>query len=217
MGRSTGPDELTLIRKDGTPIVVEIRTHPVRTGNRRLSLDIARDISARKRSEAALEESEERFCDLIEHAHDLIESVDPDGRFRYVNDAWLKTLVCKSNEIDHLTLLDILHPDSREHGMQVFQSVLAGKAADDVEAEFISKGGDRIPVEGHASCQFSNGKPFSTRGIFRDVRERRQYEAELLRMARCNPSRERSIATPSTSSWNRRRSDRDDTPTRSAS
>lgn len=56
LGRSTGPDELTLTRRDGAPVVVEIRTHPVRIGNRRLVLGIARDISARKRAEYELKE-----------------------------------------------------------------------------------------------------------------------------------------------------------------
>jgi diguanylate cyclase (GGDEF)-like protein/PAS domain S-box-containing protein len=187
LGRSTGPDEFTLARKDGIPVPVEIRTHPVRIGNRRLVLGIARDVSARKWAEAALQESEERFRDLIEHAHDLIQSVDPDGHFRYVNNAWLKTLGYERNEIDRITLPDVLHPDSHDHCMHVFQSVLAGKAVDHVEAEFISKAGDRIPVEGNVSCRFKDGQPFSTRGIFRGVTERRLHEAELARMARRDP------------------------------
>jgi len=56
LGRSTGPDEFTLIRKDGVPVAVEIRTRPVRIGNRRLVLGIARDISARKHAEHELRE-----------------------------------------------------------------------------------------------------------------------------------------------------------------
>jgi len=56
LGRSTGPDEFTLARKDGTPVPVEIRTHPVRIGNRRLILGIARDTSARKKTEHELRE-----------------------------------------------------------------------------------------------------------------------------------------------------------------
>jgi len=148
---------------------------------------IFQDITERRKAEEALEESEERFHDLIEHAHDLIQSVDPNGHFQYVNSAWLKTLGYKESEIDRLTLLDILHPDSRDHCTEVFQSVMAGKAVDHVEAEFISKGGDRIPVEGSVSCRFKDGRPFSTRAIFRDVTERRQYEVELALMARRDP------------------------------
>lgn len=187
LGRSTGPDEFTLARKDGTPVPVEIRTHPVRINGRRLVLGIARDISARKRAEAAQQESDERFRDLIEHSHDLIQSVDPDGRFQYVNNAWLKALGYKKSEIDRLTLADVLHPDSHDHCMEVFQSVLAGETVDHVEAEFISRAGDRIPVKGNVSCRFKDGQPFSTRGIFRDVTERRLHEAELARMARRDP------------------------------
>ena len=55
LGQSTGPDEFILTRKDGTPVPVEIRTHPARIGNRRLVLGIARDITERKRAEAEIE------------------------------------------------------------------------------------------------------------------------------------------------------------------
>ncbi len=56
LGRSTGPDEFTLTRSDGSPVPVEIRTHPVRIGNRHLILGIARDVSTRKRAEHELRE-----------------------------------------------------------------------------------------------------------------------------------------------------------------
>jgi PAS domain S-box-containing protein/putative nucleotidyltransferase with HDIG domain len=47
LGKSTGPDEFTLRRKDGTSIPVEIETRPLTIGSRRLVLANARDISAR--------------------------------------------------------------------------------------------------------------------------------------------------------------------------
>ena len=56
LGRSTGPDEFTLIRKDGASVPVEITTHPVTINGRRLVLGIARDISARRRAERELRE-----------------------------------------------------------------------------------------------------------------------------------------------------------------
>ncbi len=56
LGHSTGPDEFVLTRRDGSTVPVEIRTHPVRIGGRRLVLGIARDISARKRTERDLRE-----------------------------------------------------------------------------------------------------------------------------------------------------------------
>jgi PAS domain S-box-containing protein len=54
MGKPTGPDEFTLTRKDGGYVDVEIRTFPVKIGEQILSLGIARDISARKKTEQKL-------------------------------------------------------------------------------------------------------------------------------------------------------------------
>ncbi len=59
--RPTGPDELTLNRKDGQQVTVEIRTFPVKIGNQALVLGIARDITERKRAEEALRQSEEQL------------------------------------------------------------------------------------------------------------------------------------------------------------
>ncbi len=56
LGRATGPDDFVLTRKDGTQVPVEIRTHPVRLGGRRLVLGIARDVSVRRRMERQLNE-----------------------------------------------------------------------------------------------------------------------------------------------------------------
>jgi len=54
MGKPTGPDEFTLIRKDGSTVPVEIRSFPVRIGDQVLSLGIARDISSHKEAEQKL-------------------------------------------------------------------------------------------------------------------------------------------------------------------
>jgi len=51
LGRSTGPDEFVLARKDGASIAVEISTHPVRIADKALVLGIARDVSPRRKME----------------------------------------------------------------------------------------------------------------------------------------------------------------------
>ncbi|MCW3993438.1 MAG: PAS domain S-box protein [Candidatus Bathyarchaeota archaeon] len=54
LGKPTGPDELTLNRKDGTQVSVEIRTFPVKIRDQTLVLGIARDITERKKAEKTL-------------------------------------------------------------------------------------------------------------------------------------------------------------------
>ena len=51
VGKSSGPDELTIITKRGEQIPVEIHTFPINIENKRFIIGIARDISKRKKAE----------------------------------------------------------------------------------------------------------------------------------------------------------------------
>ena len=53
-GKTTGPDEFTLKRKDGVEAIVEIRNLPTKIGDKNIILGIARDITERKGLEAKL-------------------------------------------------------------------------------------------------------------------------------------------------------------------
>jgi len=135
-----------------------------------------------RETEKALRESEEGCWDLLENANDLIQSVAPDSRFLYVNHTWREALGYSREEVAGLSLFDIIHPDSQAHCMEVFQRVLSGEEADRVEAVFVAKDGREILVEGNANCKLVDGKPVYTRGIFRDVTQRKRAE-ETLRAA----------------------------------
>jgi len=58
LGRSTGPDEFILNRKDGKQVTVEISTYPTKFKGKSLVLGIARDITKRKETEKTFIESE---------------------------------------------------------------------------------------------------------------------------------------------------------------
>jgi len=134
------------------------------------------NITERKQAKEALRESEEQYRDLFENANDLIQSVTPDGHFLYVNKAWRKALGYNEEEVANLELWDIIHSDSIPHCREVFQKVMLGKTVDVIEVVFVAKDGKSIAVEGNANCRFEGGKPVATRGIFRDVTERKRAE-----------------------------------------
>lgn len=54
LGQSTGPDEITLIRKDGSQRQVEISTRPVKFKEQTVILGIVRDVSKRKQTNKEL-------------------------------------------------------------------------------------------------------------------------------------------------------------------
>ena len=106
----------------------------------------------------ALKENEERFRDLFENATDLIQSVDANGRFIYVNKRWLKTLHYTKKDIENLTFKDIIRKDQIPHCMEIFKRVCNGESFEKIETVFITKDGREIIVEGNI-----NAKGFSSR------------------------------------------------------
>jgi PAS domain S-box-containing protein len=174
-------EETTIRRKDG-----EIRTiswHERNVVNEEGkpigSVALGRDVTEQKQAQEALRESEERYRDLFEGAHDLVQSVGPDGRFQYVNRAWRETLGYSEAEVERLSMLDVLHPNSADHWREVFGRVMSGQDASSVEAEFVTKGGRAIAVEGNVTCRLLDAKPAAARGIFRDVTARKRAEEEI--------------------------------------
>ena len=131
------------------------------------------------RSEQALRESEERYRELFESASDLIQSVAMDGSILFVNPAWRTAMGYSEEEVRELKLMDLIHPSSLAHCMEMFHRVMRGDTVGNVEAVFVTREGREIIVEGNASCHFENGKPVSTRAIFRDITERKRAEQAL--------------------------------------
>jgi PAS domain S-box-containing protein len=56
---------------------------------------------------------------LFENARDMIQSVAPDGKFIFVNPAWLKTMGYTQDNLKAITLLDIIHPDCKDYYMDI--------------------------------------------------------------------------------------------------
>ncbi len=129
-----------------------------------------------------MEEREAFFQDLCENANDLIQSVTPDGKFLYVNRAWRNTLGYEPADIPGLTVFEVIDPASLDHCMRILKELLAGRPVAHIAALFRAKDGRRVAVEGSASCRFEDGKPISTRGIFRNVTDRNRIEEELERL-----------------------------------
>jgi two-component system cell cycle sensor histidine kinase/response regulator CckA len=181
----TGPIEFSLRRADGSPVWLEaVGTNLLNDATIRGIVLNARDVSERKRADRALRESEERYRDLFDNASDLVCMAAPDGTLLYVNKAWQEGTGYDQEEIGRMQLLDIAHPDSREHYAAVLQRVLQGERLDHVELIFVPKAGTPITVEGNLSCTFKDGQPSVVRGIYRDITERKRVEEHLRRAER---------------------------------
>jgi len=122
------------------------------------------------------------YKDIVDHSHDLIQCVDSEGKFVFVNQAWLSTLGYTAEEVSSITLWDIIHPDSMDHCMAVFKQILTGKASGKIEAIFVTKDGTPVLVEGNVGVKLDeNGRFMHTRGIFRDVTAQKRANEEIIK------------------------------------
>lgn len=123
--------------------------------------------------------SDDLYRDLFENANDLIQGVDENGKFLYVNKKWQEALGYSEEEARKMSFAEIVAPDHLNACMAIFSEMKKGKAFDKVEVAFISKDGKRIEVEGNMNAHIKDGKFLISRGIFRDITKRKEVEKKL--------------------------------------
>lgn len=167
-------------RKNGETMDVEISARTILYGQEEARLVLIKDITEIKMAQAAMQKSEERYHDLFENATDMIQSVDENGFFLFVNRAWKETLGYTAEEINSLRFLDIIDPDERAHCTEIFLEVTSTDNQYTVQTTFVTKNGHKIAVEGNVNCRIDSltGQRH-TRGIFRDVSSQRNFEKIL--------------------------------------
>jgi diguanylate cyclase (GGDEF)-like protein/PAS domain S-box-containing protein len=170
------------LRKSGEEFPVEITISKLVSDGKPLMTAIVRDISERRRMEREVHESKEALQDFLDNATDLVQNVGADGRFTYVNRAWLRTLGYTPEEVTGLTVFDVIHPESLAQYRDLLQRVIAGESLKNVETVFVAKNGRSIPVEGHLDSR-SHEERVVTRAIFRDMTERKLAEERLNHLA----------------------------------
>lgn len=140
-------------------------------------------LAALEKSQADIRESEDRYRDLFENATDLIHSTTPEGHFLYANEAWLKALGYKKEELNNLTISDIAHPDYYQILTRgIVRRLVVGESVANLQSVWVTKGGKLLTVEGNVSGRFKDGKLISVRSIFHDVTEREQARERLQKL-----------------------------------
>jgi PAS domain S-box-containing protein len=147
---------------------------------------LARQVSAQielRRKATDLARANAQLEDLLLNSNDLVQSAAIDGRLLFVNRAWRETLGYSAAEIAHISLVDVIAPESRAHCEAMLARLLAGEVLGQIEVVFLRKDGQRVILEGNVICGFERGVPVSTRAIFHDVTQRRHDQERVQRYA----------------------------------
>ncbi len=175
-GKPAGPLELTVNRKDGSEIIVETRSYPVDIAGETLILGIARDITERKRTEAALADERLLSEEYINSLPGLFYVFD-EQRFVKWNSAWESISGYSDEELRGKYGTDFFVGEDRALIAERMQKVFRDGAAD-AEAEMVMKDGRRVPYYLTGVRKEFNGKPHLV-GLGIDITERRRAEEAL--------------------------------------
>ena len=176
--------QATFITKDGRSILIEGSAFPRFIGDKMVATHgIFRDITERKKAEAALRQNEERFRQLAENARDMIYRMSlPEGRYEYVNPASKNLWGCSPEEFYNTPLLidKIIHPDGRAAFDQQWKELMTGDSPFSWEYQIIHKSGEiRWMHQRNSFFRNDRGEPIAVEGVVTDVTEKKKAEQVL--------------------------------------
>jgi two-component system, cell cycle sensor histidine kinase and response regulator CckA len=173
--------ESTNRRKDGTVFPVEVNMKWVWL-DRDYIVAVVRDITERKKTEAALRESEYQFADLVNNIDGIVWEADPKTHVaNFISFQAQRILGYPSADWmgSRTFWLDHLHPEDRETALKHYADCKERGEAMDFEYRMIASDGRIVWIHDFVSVVMENGKPATMRGVMVDVTERRTAEAEI--------------------------------------
>ena len=144
---------------------------------------IVRDITDRKRAEAAREQSEQRFRDIAHTMADLIWEVDAEGRYVYVSPKVQGLLGYDPTELIGQPPFTLLEEADAKLAEDRFRDCAeAGKPLRNFEVTAVHRTGELVRLQLNAVPVFDKeGRVEGFRGVSTNVTERRRMEEEALR------------------------------------
>lgn len=169
------------IRKNGETVWVESNYVVVKDEEGRPAglRGVTIDIDERKTAEEALRQSEERYRDLVENAHDIIYSHDLDGNYTSINKAGEQISGYTREEALTLNLSQLVAPEYLKKAREMINRKVAGESVTAYELEILSKDDRRITVEVNTKLVYQDGVPVGVQGIARDITQRIQLEQQF--------------------------------------
>lgn len=135
----------------------------------------------RERLMKALQESKEKFQDLLETSTDWIWETDKKGSYTYSSPKVKDLLGFEPTEILGKTMMDIVSPTTKTFSQKEHSEMMRNpKPVDGLEKTYLGKNGEIVVLENNALPIFDeDGNFLGYRGIARDITERKMAMEEI--------------------------------------
>ncbi len=167
-------------RSDGSVYPVEIHSYYVDVQGKGLICAFARDITERKRIEAALSASYAQIEDLYNNAPCGYHSIDPEGRCLQINDRELAWLGYSREEIIGKRFQELVAPNDLGVFYATFPRLKLQGSVNNIRLSFVKKDGTHLPVMLNASVVYdARGEFVRSRSVVIDYSAHELLENQL--------------------------------------
>ena len=141
-----------------------------------------RDITERKKAEEALRLSEDKYRTLVDEVNDGFYMADASGVFTFVNPALVRIYGVESPQalLGH-KFMDFIAPEAlAEISASIRASMPVSPAPETITGQIVRQDGTRAYIEVKSVSIIEDGQIVGSRGVVRDINERKRAEKELL-------------------------------------
>ncbi len=167
------------LKKDGTPIDVEITGDEVAFGGRRARLVLAVDVTERTIAVRERRESEERVRLIVDAIPSLVYVKDLEGRLTLVNQSAARAIGRPREEILGLRSRDLLPPRLAAAHEENDRAALGADVPLAFEEENEEAGSQRTYLTTKVALRDGLGRPFAVLGVSTDITARKRTERAL--------------------------------------
>ena len=164
-------------KKDGSKIIVEIRSFRYVYNNDTRLVSIIRDITCEKLAEKKIKQSEERFREMAELLPQIVFEVDNNLNITFINNYGIRLTKYSKIEFKRGLNVSVFFPPKElnlmKNRLKIIQS---GNRLPAKEYQLIKKDGSSIPVLVSSSLIIQDGKQIGLRGVAVDITEQKLTE-----------------------------------------
>jgi PAS domain S-box-containing protein len=170
--------DIKFMTRDGDVFPAEVSASMFEIQGKQFIQGIVRDITERKRAEAALRQSEEQHRSLVENINETIFTLDTQGRFTYISPVMERVLGYEPAEISGRPFNCFVHPDDAPGFLVKLEKSLSGDIQTH-ELRVLAKDGE--PHFVRVSCRplLEDERLIGLTGIMADITESKLAKAVL--------------------------------------
>jgi two-component system, cell cycle sensor histidine kinase and response regulator CckA len=179
-GTRKEPYEIRIIDNESRIKWVMETVSPIIHKGKRAILGNAMDITEKKTMESTLQESKERYRNIIENITEGYFEVDLAGNVTFFNNALLKIMEYPSTDLNGKNYRSFLDKTDAEKIYQSFNKLFKSNSASMIYSWEFERNGETTYIETSLSViKDSFGRPIGFRGLARDTTEKHKIHLEL--------------------------------------